>query len=106
MAAFTVDPVEFQLVDKSWPGHKTLQFRHAHLRHVFKHHMLTNHLNGGVDVGPGKSQTFHDLPRHLCADSIMLIKTDPASFIDLGGDRFRHVVKQNGKNEWHRHFRR
>src|SRR2546423_14186785 len=49
MTARAIDPMQFQFLFESGTRHEPLQFGHAHPRHVFENHVLTNHLHGGVD---------------------------------------------------------
>ncbi len=61
--------------------------------------MLPHHFHGGVDFRSRKTQPFHDLLRHFRADAIVPVKSNAAGFIHGRSRRFRHVVKQDGKNE-------
>jgi hypothetical protein len=106
MAALAINPMQLELILKGWPRHEALQFRHPHLGHVLKNHVLPHHLNRGLDFSTGKSQTPHDFFGHLSAETIMPAETNSPRFVHGCRTRLGNVMKQNRENERHRNFLR
>ena len=106
MAACAIDPVQFQLLIKSWACHETFQFCDSHVRRILENHVLPHHLDGVLNFSAGKPQPPHDRLRHLTADAIVFVKTDATRFIYGRRDGFGNVVKQHGENQRNRNLLR
>ena len=104
MAAFAIDPVQFQLVVKGRSRHKTLQLRESHVWDVLENHVLLDHFDGRLDFSAGKSEASHNRLGHLCTDAVVLVEADSAGFIHCRRDRFAYIVKQDGQDQRDRNF--
>ena len=82
MTARAIDPMQFQFVNERWPRHETFQLGHTHARNILEDHVLTHHLDRGVDFGARKTQTLHDLLRHLRANAVVRIEPNAAGLVD------------------------
>ena len=85
--------MQLELLFKRRSRHESLQFCHPHPRHVFEDHVLSHHLDRGVDLRARKSQPFHDRLGHCCANAVVVVETDSARFVDSRGNRLGHIVK-------------
>src|SRR5438874_2410641 len=106
MATLAIDPMQLELGIEGRSRHETLQLRHPHLGHVFKNHVLPDHLDRGFDFSARKPQTPHDFFGDLSAETIMPAETNSPRFIHGRRTRLGDVMKQDRENEWHRNVLR
>ena len=104
MAAFAIDPVQFQLILKGRSRHETFQLCHSHIRGILENHVLPHHFDGRIDFSARKPQTAHDRFRHLRTDAVVFVETDATRFVHCRRYRFRDIVKQHGQNQRNRNF--
>ena len=99
MAAGAIDTVQLQLILERRSRHEALQFRHPHVRDILEDHVLPHRFHRRVDFRAGKPEPFHDRFRHLGADPVVTIETNPTFLIYDGRRRFGYIVKQNAEYE-------
>src|SRR4029434_931202 len=77
MAAFAINTMQFQFVAKMRTRHETLQLRDAHLLHILENHVLSDGLDGCVDLFAGEAKARHDRLGHDGTDLVMSTEANP-----------------------------
>jgi len=99
VAGTAVDPMQFQLLEKSGTSQEAFQGADAHVGSVFKGHVVGDASGDGVNFVVGKAEAAKNLFRHAGAYSFVTKKTNPAVGIGFGGARFSDVVQEGGESE-------
>ena len=99
VAGTAVDPVKFEFLDKSGASKEAFECAHAHMRSVFKGHVVGDTGGDGVDVIVGKTKAAEDLLCHAGSYSLVTKKSDPAVGLGFRGAGFAHIMKKGREGE-------
>jgi len=99
VAGTAVDPVKFEFLDKSGASKEAFECAHAHMRSVFKGHVVGDTGGDGVNVIVGKTKATEDLLRHTGSDSLVTKKSDPAIGFRFRGAGLSDIMKKGGEGE-------
>ena len=99
VAGTAVDPVKFEFLDKSGASKETFECAHAHMRSVFKGHVVGDTGGDGVNIVVGKTKAAKNLLCHAGSNSLVTKKSDPAVGLGFRGAGFSHIMKKGGEGE-------